>query len=208
MAAPTVVLVNKPDESSPVGISVKRSGGKLLVSGINKEGLFNGTDLKVGMEVDSINGMKCNGDADLAVSMIKSSPGQVTIVAYPDSSGTVAVATPIKSSSASGSAPPGVPSGGVWGTNKYVGSTTQAAACVGCLCFCLPGLCILMCPLDERDAYKVDGKVRETNHSDFWWRLFVTFRFFTLYYCCCLILLLIGLYRGWREVRARGSIYH
>ena len=59
------------------------------------------------------------------------------------------------------SAPPnGVEEGGVWGTNKYVGPTTQGAACVGCLCFCLPGLLILCFPCDERDAYKVKGKVR------------------------------------------------
>jgi hypothetical protein len=55
--------------------------------------------------------------------------------------------------------PPGVTPGGVWGKNKYIGTTTQAAACIGCLCFFLPGLCILLCPLDERDAYKVNDKV-------------------------------------------------
>ena len=55
--------------------------------------------------------------------------------------------------------PPGAPEGGVWGTVKYVGSSTQALACLGCLCFCLPGLCVLMCPMDEKDGYKVKGKV-------------------------------------------------
>jgi hypothetical protein len=70
------------------------------------------------------------------------------------------VAQVIKSSdSPSSNPPPNVSDGGTWGTSKYVGSTTKAAACVGCLCFCLPGLCILFCPMDEKDAYMVNGKV-------------------------------------------------
>lgn len=35
----------------------------------------------------------------------------------------------------------------VWGTVKYIGSTTQAVACLGFLCFCLPGCCVLACPM-------------------------------------------------------------
>jgi hypothetical protein len=45
------------------------------------------------------------------------------------------------------------------GTNQYIGNFTAGAALVGCLCFCLPGLLILCCPCDERDAYKVNGQV-------------------------------------------------
>lgn len=55
--------------------------------------------------------------------------------------------------------PPGVPAGGVWGRNNYVGEKTGAAAIVGCLCFCLPGLLILLCPFDEQDAYLHNGYV-------------------------------------------------
>ena len=59
--------------------------------------------------------------------------------------------------------PPGSPEGGTWGTVKYVGSTTQMYACLGCLCFCLPGLSLLLCccPQDKKDAYAVNGKVSE-----------------------------------------------
>jgi hypothetical protein len=35
----------------------------------------------------------------------------------------------------------------LWGTVNYVGSTTQAAACCGFLCFCIPGCLILLCPM-------------------------------------------------------------
>ena len=43
--------------------------------------------------------------------------------------------------------------------DRYIGSTTKGYACLGCLCFCIPGCLILCCPCDERDAYKVDGQV-------------------------------------------------
>jgi hypothetical protein len=49
------------------------------------------------------------------------------------------------------------------GTNQYIGNQTSAAACVGCLCFCLPGLLVLLCPCDERDAYKVNGNVYDAS---------------------------------------------
>jgi len=70
-----------------------------------------------------------------------------------------------KAAPAASNAPKGIlGEGGQWGTNKYVGANTQAAACIGCLCFCLPGLCILLCPMDERDAYRhTDGKVYDAS---------------------------------------------
>ena len=60
-----------------------------------------------------------------------------------------------------GSPPPGIEEGGIWGTNKYIGTTTQGAACLGCLCLGVPGCLALCFPCDERDAYKVKGKVRQ-----------------------------------------------
>merc|ERR1712232_1366849 len=45
---------------------------------------------------------------------------------------------------------PGVEPGGVWGTYKYLGGTSGAVACLGCLCFGLPALLVLLCPLDKR----------------------------------------------------------
>ena len=63
------------------------------------------------------------------------------------------------------SPPPGIEEGGIWGTNKYIGTTTQGAACLGCLCLGVPG-CIALCfPCDERDAYKVKGKVSKKNET-------------------------------------------
>merc|ERR1712013_829178 len=55
--------------------------------------------------------------------------------------------------------PPGVEPGGVWGTYKYLGGTSGAVACLGCLCFGLPALLVLLCPLDKRDAYKVNNRI-------------------------------------------------
>ena len=41
--------------------------------------------------------------------------------------------------------PPGAPPGGQWMlAQKYVGPKTKQVACVACLCFCLPGLCMSM----------------------------------------------------------------
>ena len=52
------------------------------------------------------------------------------------------IATPVKSSNP----PPGAADGGIWGTVNYIGSTTKMYACLGCLCFALPGCLILLCP--------------------------------------------------------------
>jgi len=65
--------------------------------------------------------------------------------------------------SASPLPPPGAPPGGRWGRNNYIGEKTGAAALIGCLCFCLPGLLVLLCPFDERDAYSVNGKVYDAS---------------------------------------------
>jgi hypothetical protein len=56
--------------------------------------------------------------------------------------------------------PPGVEAGGIWGVNHYRGPTTGTATLVGFLCFCIPGLLMLIFALDNREAYKVNGKVR------------------------------------------------
>lgn len=55
--------------------------------------------------------------------------------------------------------PPGVEDHGVWGSVRYVGQTTKIIACFACLAFCLPGLCVLLCPMDEKDGYQVKGMV-------------------------------------------------
>lgn len=57
------------------------------------------------------------------------------------------------------SPPPGVPAGGEWGKVMYAGNVTGIMTCIGCLCFGLPGLCVLCCPCDERDVYLVNGKL-------------------------------------------------
>lgn len=49
--------------------------------------------------------------------------------------------------------PPGAPPGGVWGRNNYIGEKTAACTLFVVLFVCLPGLLLLCCPFDERDAY-------------------------------------------------------
>ena len=55
--------------------------------------------------------------------------------------------------------PPNCKEGGIWGTATYVGDTTKAIACLGCLCCGCLACCVLLCPQDKKDAYCVDGKV-------------------------------------------------
>jgi hypothetical protein len=66
----------------------------------------------------------------------------------------------VTSTASPSSNPPGnCPDGGQWGVMEYVGNKTTALACLGCLCFGLFGLCFLACPQDEKDAYRVNGKL-------------------------------------------------
>lgn len=55
--------------------------------------------------------------------------------------------------------PPNCPDGGQWGTISYIGDKTKSWACLACLCFGIPGLYVLLCPQDSKDAYKVNGNV-------------------------------------------------
>merc|ERR1719159_1399057 len=70
---------------------------------------------------------------------------------------TIPAATPAATSTSN--PPPGVKDGGIWGKVNYIGDRTMMATCFGCLCFCIPGLLVLLCPIDKKDAYKVDGKI-------------------------------------------------
>ena len=49
--------------------------------------------------------------------------------------------------------PAGMTAGGAWVEQTYMGPETKKWACLACLCFGLPGLCILMCPTDKRMVY-------------------------------------------------------
>ena len=52
-----------------------------------------------------------------------------------------------------GGTPAGMTAGGTWVEQVYVGPETKKWACLACLFFGLPGLCILMCPGDKRMVY-------------------------------------------------------
>ena len=55
--------------------------------------------------------------------------------------------------------PSGVPAGGTWGTAKYIGERTKLYTFLVCLCF--PPFCcyVVLCPQDEKDAYRIKEKV-------------------------------------------------
>lgn len=55
--------------------------------------------------------------------------------------------------------PRNCPDGGQWGTVNYNGSKTGALACIGVMICGIPGLFILGCPQDTKDAYLYKDKV-------------------------------------------------
>lgn len=152
-----VAVVTKEKKDQNCGISMRNgSNGKVIISVIDKDGLFASYNpALIGMEVESVNYASVSTSTE-AITIIKEAVGELRIKAVPP---------PVKKAAPASDAPKGIlGEGGQWGKNKYVGANTQAAACIGCLCCCLPGLCILLCPFDERDAYKhTDGKVYDAS---------------------------------------------
>jgi hypothetical protein len=151
--APIVAIVEKESQVQKLGIGMKMTDGVVVISSINDDGMFFNSQLKVGMEVKSVNNTKVSNNSE-AISMLKEATGQVTIIADDEPSTPSPAPAATAPSVANASPPKGVEPGGQWGTNKYIGSNTKAMACLGCLCFCLPGLCVLMFPIDDRDVYK------------------------------------------------------
>ena len=73
-----------------------------------------------------------------------------------------AIAIPTGQADKSG-APGRAPPGGTWGTLTYAGSTTRMVACGACLCCGPLACCIMLCPVDEMDAYSVGGKIYDAS---------------------------------------------
>jgi len=58
--------------------------------------------------------------------------------------------------------PPGAPDGGQWGKVKYAGDQTNLMCCILCLVggiFTGFGTCAYLCPIDEKDGYRIGNKV-------------------------------------------------
>jgi hypothetical protein len=55
--------------------------------------------------------------------------------------------------------PPSCPDGGQWGTLQYTGGKTCALTGIGCFLCGIFSLLFLACPIDEKDAYCVNGKL-------------------------------------------------
>jgi hypothetical protein len=80
----------------------------------------------------------------------------MTIKDSPSMSSSNDTANSIDSSKRSSSpAPPNAPDGGVWGTLKYNGEESKKRNRIGCAFLLVPGLVMMGCPKDSKDAYAV-----------------------------------------------------
>merc|ERR1711918_217604 len=60
--------------------------------------------------------------------------------------------------------PPGVPAGSAAVPEKYAGTMTHGAVCLGCVCCCVCSPLLYACPLDERTVYRApDGSEYNQN---------------------------------------------
>ena len=81
--APIVVVVTKESPDAEVGLGLVKINGQIVVSTIVKGGLFDGTELKVGMNLISINGVDTKGmDLVATVTHYSGAEDQVSIVAH------------------------------------------------------------------------------------------------------------------------------
>jgi hypothetical protein len=58
--------------------------------------------------------------------------------------------------------PPNAPDGGVWGTIMFNGEKSRKRNKVGCAFLLIPGLVMMGCPKDEKDAYAVWENVSQS----------------------------------------------
>ena len=142
------VVFKKPSKDSKLGVGLGCPGGvnegTVKITSIDKTGCIAGTKLEVGMKIEAINGMRFATTRE-ASALLKEAKRTVTVVA---------TRTHIPRDP-----PPGAPEGGIWGSNVYVGSRTWGN-CVFCTCLCgVFGICALLHPVDERDAYRRKGVV-------------------------------------------------
>merc|ERR1712046_98876 len=60
--------------------------------------------------------------------------------------------------------PPGVPAGSAEVPEKYAGTMTHGAVCLGCVCCCPCSPLLYACPLDQRTVYRApDGSEYDQN---------------------------------------------
>jgi len=63
--------------------------------------------------------------------------------------------------------PPNAPDGGVWGTIMFNGEKSRKRNKVGCAFLVIPGLVMMGCPKDEKDAYAVWENVSQSHSCSF-----------------------------------------
>ena len=95
---------------------------------------------------------------------VKIGPPQANIHTNSDACSYVPIKpSPVAYNITSNNPPGNCRDGGQWGTLQYIGNKTGAMTCIGFLICGMFGLLILACPQDEKDAYRVDGKVYDAS---------------------------------------------
>eukprot|EP00526_Cylindrotheca_closterium_P017177 CAMPEP_0113622500 /NCGR_PEP_ID=MMETSP0017_2-20120614/11532_1 /TAXON_ID=2856 /ORGANISM="Cylindrotheca closterium" /LENGTH=315 /DNA_ID=CAMNT_0000532337 /DNA_START=27 /DNA_END=974 /DNA_ORIENTATION=- /assembly_acc=CAM_ASM_000147 len=161
-----IAVVFKESIGQKCGIAFKQDvpTDPVTISRIGEDGLFVKTDLKVGMQVMSVNNVPVEGlDKTQAIQFLKDAEGKVVVVGAPPTNKPKPAAAAATATATGTPPPPGVAAGGQWGTNKYIGQQTQMLMCFGCLCFGLPGLCVCFCPQDDRDAYRLGNQIYDAS---------------------------------------------
>lgn len=79
---PVSVTVTKPSQDARVGVGIKEKFGVPVINSIREDGLVANTDLKIGMQIYSINGAHCSGK-ESALAMLRVTEGTIKIDAGP-----------------------------------------------------------------------------------------------------------------------------
>ncbi|CAB9507347.1 expressed unknown protein [Seminavis robusta] len=81
------VAATKPSQDAPVGIHLRQSGNEIVIDSISGHSIFQGSALRSGMVLLSINGCECAGmTPDFANILLQTSSADVNIVAKDNSS--------------------------------------------------------------------------------------------------------------------------
>jgi hypothetical protein len=170
------VTIEKENKDVKTGISVTDLNGAAQIRAIVPNSLFakNAPQLQPAMRIVSVNNVQCDGKTPTEVTqLIKDAEGSLVMLvddqilashqaAIAKATGIPAVVTATFVDDLAGAdqaAPSGLEAGGVWGTAKYMGEKSKLTMCLLCICcfpFCVYVLC---CPQDEKDAYRIAGKV-------------------------------------------------
>merc|ERR1719330_261464 len=126
------------------------------------------------MTILSINNVQCKGKSPSQVTqLIKEATGEIVMLVDDEIKkeaaedeilvSATAVSTESPPNQISHRPPAGLEAGGRWGTAKYFGDKSLLYTLLLCV-FCAPFCCYMACcPQDEKDAYRINGKVYDAD---------------------------------------------